>query len=59
MSMSDSTIRTDKEHRVFPGKLQPLVSVHFTVILKAEADVLGFKPQPFLASVFRKHSILE
>lgn len=37
--MSDSTIRTNKKHRVFPGKCQPFFSVHLTVILKAEADV--------------------
>lgn len=52
MSMSDSSIRTDKKHRVFPGKFQALLSVHLTVVLKAEADLLS-------SSVFRKLLIVE
>lgn len=52
MSMSDSPIRTDKKHRVFPGKPQPLFPVHLTVVLEAEADVLS-------SSALRKHSLLE
>lgn len=43
LPMSDSAptyILTNKKHWVFPCKFQPLVSVHFTVILKTKTDLL-------------------